>query len=288
MITFRYHLVTIAAVFVALAAGVALGAGVLDESGSAPEGDAGTTRDTALTRFEDGYAARTAGALVDGTLADRSVVLLTLPGARDEEVEGVRASLEDAGATVTGVTELTSRLLDPANRQFAESVAEESGSGVDAVTEAEAGYARVGAALSRTVLGEDGAELDEAARTIAAAFGEGDLVAGDERPDELASLAVVVTGPSSISGRAEVLTGLVRAIGSAGEGALVAGPSTSSQDGGAVDAVRRDDSGGEVSTVDVIDTAAGRAVAALALSRSADGQDGSWGTSRSADGALPD
>ena len=43
----------------------------------------------------------------------------------------------------------------------------------------------------------------------------------------------------------------------------------------------------QVSTVDVTDSAAGRAVTALALARVAAGETGAWGTSRSQDGSVP-
>jgi hypothetical protein len=68
---------------------------------------------------------------------------------------------------------------------------------------------------------------------------------------------------------------------------VLAGPSTSSQDGGVLAELRDSDAATQVSTVDVTDTAAGRVVVALALASEADGQTGSWGTARSADGSLP-
>jgi hypothetical protein len=281
MITFRYHLVSVAAVLLALAAGVALGAGVLDERLTAPADDAAPSGgDSALVSFEDGYAARTAPGLIDGTLDDRTVVVLTLPGARDGEVAGIRRDLERAGATVTGTVGLTAKVLDPANRQFSESVAQESAPDVTGE-----GYARVGAALGRSLLGRSGADLDETARTVASAFDEGGLTDAEQAPDAFASLAVVVTGPSRAGDGAEVLSGLVRSLAGSGSGVLVAGPSTASRDGGAVDVVRRDAS--QVSTVDVTDTSAGRAVTALALARVAAGESGAWGTSRSSDGPVP-
>lgn len=281
MITFRYHLVSIAAVLLALAAGVALGAGALDGrfSSDRSEGSA-SGGDSALASFEDGYAARTATGLIEGTLDDRSVVLLTLPGAREDEVAGVRSNLEKAGATVTGAIALTPKLLDPANRQFAESVSREAapdGNGD--------GYARVGAALGRSVLGGPGKNLDETARTLSSAFAEGGLTSATDAPDVFAGQAVVVTGPSRIGDSTEVLAGLLRSLAGSGSGLLVAGPSTASREGGAVDVVRREAS--KVSTLDVTDSAAGRAVAALALARVAAGESGAWGTPRSDDGAVP-
>ncbi len=282
MITARYHALTVGAIFLALAVGVLLGSGLLSQSATAPDGDDGDpARDTALVAFEDSYAERTSGGLIDGTLSDRSVVVLTLPGARSSEVQGITSRLEDAGATVTGTTALTTKLLDPTNRQFAVSVAEESGD-PDAGVE---GYALVGDVLAASVLGEDGAEPGEQAGTIRSAFDEGGLTSGDDRPDRLASAAVIVAGPSQVGETGEVLTGLVRALASSGSAALLAGPSSSSLDGGAVATVRQEDLA--VATIDVTDSGAGRAVAALALARALDGETGAWGTSRSADGPLP-
>lgn len=282
MITFRYHLVSVAAVLIALAAGVALGAGALDESLSAPEdGSASTGGDAALASFEDGYASRTSTGLIEGTLDDQAVVVLTLPGARDAEVAGIRRDLERAGATVTGTVGLTAKLLDPGNRQFAVSVAEEAAP--DASGE---GYTRVGAALGGSLLGDGGGDLDDSAQTVASAFDEGGLVTAAEAPESYADLAVVVTGPSRVGDSAEVLSGLVRSIAGSGDGALVAGPSSASREDGAVDVVRREAS--QVSSIDVTDSAAGRAVSALALARVADGEIGSWGTSRSNDGPVPE
>lgn len=281
MITFRYHLVSIGAVLLALAAGVALGAGVLDESRLAPDGDdSGSVRDTALVSFEDGYAARTAGGLIDDSLNDRSVVVMTLPGAREDEVAGIRSDLEEAGASVTGTVGLTGKLLDPANRQFAESVAGEASPDADGE-----GYARIGTVLGDAYLGEDGSSLDEGASTVVSAFTEGELIDVEDAPESRASLAVVVAGPSRTGDGAEVLTAMVRSLDGAGDAAVVAGPASSSREGGVVDVVRRD--AAQVSSVDVTDSAAGRAVAVLALAKAADGETGAWGTSRSADGALP-
>ncbi|WP_375003436.1 copper transporter [Aeromicrobium sp. CTD01-1L150] len=285
MISFRYHLVSVAAVLLALAAGVALGSGFLSDSVATSSGEREGV-DEALREFETGYAEQTSPGLIEGELGERSVVVLTVPGARAEEIEGVTRNLERAGATVTGQVELTGKLIDPANRQFAESVAQESASDVDAVGEAGDAYSRVGAALGRALLGDEG-ELDDQAQTIKAAFAEGELLSWVDEPSQRADLAVVVAGPGRAGESGQSLSGLLTAVDSVGSGALVAGPSQASQDGGLIAEIRDSETAASVSTVDVTDTAAGQAVAALALARAAAGEDGAWGTSRSADGALP-
>ena len=288
MISFRYHLVSIAAVLLALAAGIALGAGPLDDN-TVLSGDdsAGTSADPAIARFESGYAARTSGALLKNALKGRSVVVMTLPGARAAETKDIRADIEKAGAEVTGEVQLTGKLLDPANRQFAEGVAQQSASDVKGVTDAGESYDRVGAALGRSVLGDRGKRLDTTAATISSAFDEGNLLTYAAKPERFAQLAVVVSGPGRAGDSGSVSAQLAKAIDGSGAGAVLAGPSTSSQDGGVLAALRDSDAASQVSTVDVTDTAAGRVVVSLALAREAKGQSGSWGTSRSADGAVP-
>ncbi len=108
-------------------------------------------------------------------------------------------------------------------------------------------------------------------------------------PAKVATLAVLVTGPERAGGsdQSGVIAALAGALNGNGKGVVVAGPSSSSTDGGAVKAVRDSDFATEVSTVDVTDTAAGRVVTALVAAAQADGQPGAWGTSRSGSGAVP-
>jgi hypothetical protein len=289
VISFRYHLVSIAAVLLALAAGVALGAGPLDDNSvlSGDSAGAGTSADPAVARFESGYAALTSGALLKDALKGQSVVVLTLPGARAEETKDIKANIEKAGADVTGEVQLTAKLVDPANRQFAEGVAQQSASDVKGVTGSGDSYGRIGTALGRSVLGDRGKKVDTTANTIGSAFDEGQLLSYASKPTTFATLAVIVSGPGHTGDAGSVSAQISKAIDGAGSGAVLAGPSTSSQDGGALAALRDSDAASQVSTVDVTDTAAGRVVVPLALAREAKEQSGSWGTSRSADGAVP-
>lgn len=288
MINFRYHVVSLTAVLLALAAGTVLGAGFLTPE----ESDDQTTTavaDQGLTSFENGYAAVTSPALLRGRLARQSVVVLTTPGARSGDVRGVTAALESAGATIVGRVDLTARLLDPANRQFADGVAEQAGADSDAVASAAAGFPRVGAALGRALLTTQGTAIDEAATQLTAAFVEGDLATVATQPTARATVAVIITGPrtSGSSQQGASLAGISAGLDQLGRGVVVAGPSSSSLDGGLVAGVRNDDVASQVSTVDVTDTAAGRIVVALAVAREVADQAGAWGTSRSSDGAIP-
>ena len=126
MISLRYHAVSIAAVFLALAVGVVLGSsGVSDRVLAAVS----TQRDdlgaevTRLTAERDALAAqeRAAGefasrvgpAAVRGLLAGQTVALV-VAGADTADRDGVVGLIGQAGGTVTGLVELTDAVGDPA------------------------------------------------------------------------------------------------------------------------------------------------------------------------------
>lgn len=289
MINLRYHIVSLAAVLLALAAGVALGSSLLDDTGSALN-DSGGTETTSisptLAGFDAAYASTTSAALLKGALANEKVIVMTTPGARKSEVDGITEDLKTAGATVTGQVSLSSKLLDTSNRQFAESVATQAGG--DAIAGSD-GYAKVGSALGRAFLSQSGGAADATATTIRSAFSEGGLLQVVTAPSTTAQLALIVTGPASSTSSDEgtVLAGMTPALDTSGGGVLVAGPSSSGEATGAIGKVRASDAAQRVSTFDVTELATGRAAAVLALAKEAQGTTGAWGTSRAADGAMP-
>lgn len=291
MMNFRYHLVSIAAILIALAAGIALGSGPLEENADLQEAGQTTAPadDPGVRSFEAGYAGRTAPDLLGDKLKDRSVVVLTVPGTSGSEVKDIVKGLDAAGADVTGQVALTSKILDSSGRQFAEGVAQQAAEGVDGVTGAGDSYGRIGSALARALMAGEPGALDETAATIRSAFSEGDLITETRAPKRAATLAVLVTGPQRATGggQSTVIAALAAALNTTGQGVVVAGPSSSSTDGGAVKAVRDGEAASEISTVDVTDSAAGRVVTVLAAAAQVSGQPGSWGTSRSESGALP-
>ncbi|WP_162891233.1 copper transporter [Aeromicrobium sp. A1-2] len=292
MINFRFHIVSIAAILIALAAGVALGSGPLDETGDSLLGSGDSQQqaaDPALAAFESAYAGRTSSGLLKDKLKGQTVLVLTVPGTSALEVKDLAATLKQAGAELAGQVNLTGKMLDSSGRQFAEGVAQQSAEGVAGVSEAGDSYGRIGAALGRAYLGDKAAAPDQTASTIRSAFTEGRLVTTPANPKKIATLAVLVAGPKKADSadQSSVIAALAAALKESGKGIVVAGPSSSSTDGGAVKAVREGDSSSEITTVDVTDSAAGRVITALAAAAQAGGQPGSWGTSRSSSGAVP-
>lgn len=287
MINLRYHVISLAAVLLALAAGIALGAGVLDESDTAEAGGANDSAEisSALAGFDAGYATLTSPGLLRDKLKNRTVLLLTTPGARDSEIDSLIENLTTAGARVTGEVEMTGKLLSPSNRQFAEGVATQADP--DAAT-ATSDYAKVGTAIARGYLTTGDGSLDDTALTIRSAFTEGGLLAPEQDPEVSAQLALIVSGPSGAGagGEGTVISSIVASLDSGSQGVTVVGPVSSGEDG-VVNAVRSSDAAATVSTVDVTDTGTGRVAAILGLVREAAGQSGAWGTSRAGDGPVP-
>jgi hypothetical protein len=127
VINFRYHVVSLTAVFLALAIGLVVGTAALNgpvadslrDQVSALSKDNGNFRAQAnqyreeLNRAQD-FATEVAPALLNGKLTGRKLVLVGLPGSQDY-VDLVRSMLTVAGATITAKVIVQDKFFDPAN-----------------------------------------------------------------------------------------------------------------------------------------------------------------------------
>lgn len=126
MIDFRYHLVSLVSVFLALAVGVVLGAGplrgqiaeTLNSQVDLLRGEKDQLR-ADLTVAEKGvenrdtFARQVLPDLVEARLTGRTVAVVVLPGADRDAVEPLVTALTAAGATVTGQVEPKFEWTDP-------------------------------------------------------------------------------------------------------------------------------------------------------------------------------
>jgi hypothetical protein len=284
----RRRLLVAATILFALGLGVALGSGPLNRPADVLPGMPGQPgyKDASISAFESGFVDAMSDKTIDGTLARRNVVLISVAGADRGQVVAVRKALKAADATVVSQPNFTAKLTDPGNRQFVDSVARQAALKVREVVKGPASYQRIGSALARALLGEDGGSPDDLGAAIWEAFVEGDLVTG-EAPKELGDAVVMIVGGQRDGSASKVTAELARAIGSHSEGMVVAGPATSSLTNGAIADVRDGPAAKIISSVDVTDSVAGPVVVALALRRDAAGEAGAWGTPRSADGPVP-
>ena len=127
MINFRYHVVSLTAVFLALAIGLVVGTAALNgpvadslkDTVNAVSKDNSNLRarnnqlQEEINREED-FATEAAPALISGKLAGRRLLVVVLPTAKDY-VDGVVSMLTTAGAKVTARVTVQDRFFDPAN-----------------------------------------------------------------------------------------------------------------------------------------------------------------------------
>jgi hypothetical protein len=131
VIDFRYHIVSLISVFLALAVGIALGAGPLKETiGDSLTGQVSQLRDekealrsqldTAdkTAAQTDAYIDASAGQLLSGRLADRRVAVVVLGDVPAQVRDGIDARLKQAGATVSAHVSLTNTWTDASQRSY--------------------------------------------------------------------------------------------------------------------------------------------------------------------------
>jgi hypothetical protein len=310
VISFRYHIVSIVSVFLALAVGVALGGGPLkgevdNTLVEQVEADRNAKADLraqiaalgAGNAFTDDFATEVAPELVGGSLEGRPVTLLVLPGAEESTVTSLTELVEAAGGSVGGTIRAGDGLVDVGNKQLVDELGSQLLDGVNDVTVSdEAGaYERLGAILARAVATDedDGVTVDDSANSILSGLSTAELMSPAGKLSRRGSLVLVVSGSgpedaSEREGASAVVTSLVGAMDEATDGVVVAGPIGAARGGGVVDAVRREVvTAQEVSTVDTLDRAAGQVVAILALAEQAGGGTGHYGSVDAADGVMP-
>ncbi len=152
MIDFRYHLVSLISVFLALAVGIALGAGPLKESiGDTLTGQVDQLRaekenlraeaDQLSSDLKDSEAAITA--LTPSVMADvlggRRVALVVLDDVDPAVTSSVGAAIGQAGGSVTAVATVTAAWTDPTRTAFRQSLAGTMVSYLDRAPAADAG-----------------------------------------------------------------------------------------------------------------------------------------------------
>ncbi len=309
MINFRYHVVSLVAVMLALAVGIALGGGPLQrtpDDGTRSGGDTQTLASAqaeladlqAGTSFADDYTAQTAGDVLGKVIDGRAVTVLTLPGADDADVTQLTEMVDKAGGTVTAKAVVGEKLLDVGNRQLVSELATQMAATAqddldmpDDVT----GYDQMALLMAHALVSHKAAgdDLDRTGESVLAGLDTADLltVAGDI--DARGSLVLVVAGKPYGSadlrdGAGSIVSTLLAAFDDHSDGVVLAGPVASSAEDGLVGTVRADPTTADVvSTVDAVERTAGAVVAVLALAQEADGRSGHYGTSAAPDGALP-
>lgn len=308
MISLRYHIVSIAAAFLALAVGVVLGSTALN--GALLSGLASERSDLAaqVSKLQaqrnslrgqlsssDSVIAATSDEMVSGLLKERSVVLVTTADTRAVNREAVAQLVKASGAKVTGRVQLTRAFTsETRGAQLRNLAIKLQPAGVKFPTTGGPG-ALAGALLgSVLLLDEDTAKRQSTQQELTAALSgltEGGFI---KHSDDVgpAQLAVVLTGPPAkgegAANTAARLASFATQMDRFGAGTVLAGSKGSASGSGAVGVVRADSAAASIlSTVDNVQTAAGQLATVLALREQLEGGSGSYGYAGNAQAALP-
>jgi hypothetical protein len=306
VISVRQHLISLVAVFLALAVGLALGGGLLGGTDAPGVGASGTSSSspsaatgtgtgtgTATGGYADAFAGAGAPRLYGKGLDGHATAILAMPGADESQVKALQGQIGAAGGSVTGTYQIGAALVDPAKQDDVESV----GSGLATqladprIDPAATSYDRMGIlmALAAATNQPSSVRADPAAVTIRTALADAHLLTS---PADVrnAPLVLLVLPPGraglgdSLAART-MLSGLVNGLASDVAGLVVVGDSDSAKEG-ELAAVRGSEVAGPVSTVDGVDTTIGQVTAVLAMTAVFAGTFGAYGAAGS-DGAVP-
>lgn len=300
MIDFRYHIVSLISVFLALAVGIVLGAGPLRDyiadslSGQVDQLRAETqdlreqlgSNQAALENANE-FISEASTSLIAGVLPSYTVSLVTLPGVESETVNAVGDTLTEAGASVLNIVEMTPEFTDPAKRPFRSGIAGNLASYMDPQPQDDASAeAVIGSALDQALSRYDTANPQDPAEdalSIIELLRSSDLISVD---GEILPTALTVVIASDSGGEEEVRAaelGLVK--GTSATRTLIAGTDA---DGSLLRMIRTDTEAAEAyTTTDSLTTAAGKIIIPRALAVIVSGEGGDYGFADGVAAAVP-
>ncbi|MEP6814540.1 MAG: copper transporter [Marmoricola sp.] len=309
MISFRYHIVSLVSVFLALAVGIALGGGPL--KGGV---DNSLVQDLAARKkveheqqlhiaelrassaFSDSYAQGTAPKLLAGTLKGVSVAVVALPDAQRAMVTSLSSLVHTAGGRVVGSYRVGTKLSDDGNKGLVDQLGTQMQ--VDApdvnLPDNVSTYQRFGFLVGRAIGIKDltGSSYDVTSTNLVSGFSTAGLFSAVGQPKRRADVVVVVTGAGANTDRQAAINKIhaivADSLASYAETVVLAGPADGARAGGLIRKVRDDSAlAGRLSTVDSADTGPGGVVTMLAIAQDLAQGTGHYGAVDAADGPVP-
>jgi Copper transport outer membrane protein, MctB len=308
VIDFRYHLVSIVAVFLALAIGIVLGStelqgpayNLLDKTTSKLQNELGQVsnqRDAAQQQATEGemYAQAVEPTVLHGLLTGQRLLIVTEPGAQSSVVSGISSAALASGAAITGQINLAPKFFDTSGttqdslNQTTLDVAQAAGLQLDSSATYQQQAAQVIASEILTTApaspGGKPAASDQSteASTMLQAYAASQFLSTTGQPASTATLTIVVTPQNPPSdGSADqldqVLVPLVTELAAKSSATVVVGSSAGSGAGSPIAVLRSNNVSSQVSTVDDADMVSGQTVAIQALAVGlAGGKAGSYG-----------
>ena len=307
MIDFRYHLVSLISVFLALAVGVVLGAGPLQNSLGTALNDQVTAlrenRNATQAKLEqtetavnerDSYITQAASGLLPGTLASKNVAMVLLPEAKAEDADAITTQLKNAGATVTGRVSLTSTWVDLSRENYRSTFSGQVQGHLDSTTSKDANGI-LGEALAKALTANDDSSrvlMDMLSVTVDKSGTP--FISVDSTPTAAAEMIVVVgPRPQASSGKGATVEASpgedpkawAKALeGTAGRAPTVVVGSADGDDG-VVSIIRSEKA--KVTTVDSVGQIAASVSTPLALASTRAGTIGHYGFDKGAEAVMP-
>ena len=307
MIDFRYHLVSLISVFLALAVGVVLGAGPLQNSLGTALNDQVTAlrenRNATQAKLEqtetavnerDSYITQAATSLLPGTLASKNVAMVLLPDAKAEDADAIAAQLKNAGATVTGRVSLTSTWVDLSRENYRSTFSGQVQGHLGSANSKDANGI-LGEALAKALTANDDSSrvlMDMLSVTVDKSGTP--FISVDSTPTAAAEMIVVVgPRPQASSGKGATVEASPgedpKAWAKALEGTAGRAPTvvvgSADGDGGVVGIIRSEKA--KVTTIDSVGQIAASVSTPLALASTRAGTTGHYGFDKGAEAVIP-
>ena len=301
MISFRYHLVSIIAIFLAIALGVVVGTSALNgavvgdlrrqvsDLKSSDSAASGQARALQARAGNADLLAQTFGAKIAGAeLAKVPVVLLGAPGASKQLKDAIASEITAAGGTVAARLQLSSDFIDPKRANDIRSLAT---TGVHPIglqlPSTDDPGTLAGALLGYVLLGHG--QSTDLAQALASFSTLNMLKAETGNPGSGKAVVLVAPGsrPAGDPGAA-TLQSFASELAVIGGPTVVAGDQQSASAAGLVAELRGNDAARKaLSTVDDAGSPLGNLTVVLTVSDALAGRKGSYGVAAGADALLP-
>jgi hypothetical protein len=300
LISFRYHLVSIIAVFLALALGILVGTTGLNGAilsdlkkqvrtlrGETASLRASNDALTTVANNDEKFASTYMKPILAGRLTGRTVAVISAPGTSSKIKSGTNAALTAAGAKVVTQIQLSPNFIDPARASDISSLLTTAPLpfGFQLPNTSDASV-QAGAVLGYVLSGRGKAtDLGQALGSFSGLH----MLSVNDNPQK-ATLAVVLSNGTFLKTdpRAKAMPSVVTEFHAYGIKMVVAGDTLSATQSGLTESVRADSTlNASVSSVDNADTSIGQISTALALAGLVLGQSGQYGTATGASSLFP-
>jgi hypothetical protein len=305
LINFRYHVVSLAAVFLALAIGLVVGtasfngpaADALDNRVAEMGRDNTKLRDQVEHLIEEAeqeerFATEALPGLIGNRLSGRRILLVTTTDASKDYIDGVAESLETvAGAKITGRLSVQKKFVDPANKEeLLDLVDLTTPAGVTGLP-ANSNGVETSAGLLAAALVDRTPEMapDDRRKVISAYKDASYLILGPDVSGPAEAVVVLSGAPYTEKDAAKLNSALKTLVDQFDKAApIVVGAQSTAGEGNLVGLVRGDSALAKpVSTVDNAGSPQGRVAVLLALAEQIEGRSGHYGIGNGATTLIP-